>query len=121
MFDFLSKSYQSISGTLHSSAAFRIYTHCHALAMSTPAPKSGDDCHYVTVQVLGQTVHVTRHNLSLALHHVIMFAGVVFIWTQIVAPELEATTASQAPLVLFSSYSVLVALNACLSVHGAPR
>lgn len=94
------------------SAAFRIYTHCHALAMSTPA-------HYVTL--LEHTVDVTRHNLSLALHHVIMFAGVVFIWTQIVAPELEATTASQAPLVLFSSYSVLVALNACLSVHGAPR
>ena len=72
-----------------------------------------------TVHVLGRTFYMTKHNNSLALHQIIMFAGVLFIWFQIVGQELVATTASQTTLVMFCSYTVLVFLNACLSVREA--
>ena len=71
-----------------------------------------------TVHVLGQTLVLSQHNLQSALHQAIMIAGVVFIWFQIIVPELEATTASQMTLTLFSGYSVVVFVNASLSLRN---
>lgn len=99
----------------HMNTPFALYTHRHAPAMR----KAGVDEHEVTVHVLGRTFHVTEHSLGLALHQAIMITGVLFIWYQIVGQELVATTASQTTLVMFCSYTTLVFLNACLSVHEA--
>jgi len=69
------------------------------------------------MHIFNITLHLTKPNVEAAVHQAIVLAGVILMWLLIVVPELNKSDASQSVMILFTSYSVIVLLDACFSMR----
>ena len=69
------------------------------------------------MHIFNTTLHLTQPNVEAAVHQAIVLAGVIFMWLSIVVPELDKSHASQPVMILFTSYSVIVLLDACFAMR----